>query len=71
VHRTGYRARHVGENIASGVPTAREVVDGWLASPGHCSNIMDPRFTEMGVAYATERRSRGVIYWTQVFAERD
>jgi uncharacterized protein YkwD len=70
VRRAGYAARRVGENIASGVPTAREVVDGWLASAGHCSNIMDPHFTEMGIGYAAERRSRGVIYWTQVLAEQ-
>jgi uncharacterized protein YkwD len=69
VRRAGYAAMRVGENVAAGVPTAREVVTGWLASPGHCTNIMDRHFTEMGVAYATEPRSHEVIYWTQLFAE--
>jgi hypothetical protein len=42
----------VGENIAYGPKSADEVVQGWLDSPGHCENIMDPRFAEMGIAYA-------------------
>lgn len=70
VRRGGYDARVVGENVASGVPTAAEVVAGWLASPGHCANIMDARFTEMGVAYSVAPRSLGAIYWTQLFAAR-
>jgi uncharacterized protein YkwD len=68
VRRGGYDARIVGENVASGVPTATEVVAGWLASPGHCANIMDARFTEMGIAYVVAPRSGGAIYWTQLFA---
>lgn len=69
VRRAGLAVRHVGENIASGVPTAAEVVDGWLASPSHCATVMDARFTRMGVDFATAPHSRGVIYWTQVFTE--
>jgi uncharacterized protein YkwD len=70
VRRGGYDARVVGENIASGVATAAGVVDGWLGSPGHCANIMDARFREMGVAYVVTPRSGGVIYWTQLLATR-
>jgi uncharacterized protein YkwD len=64
VRRTGYRWRLIGENIAFGPETAEEVVAGWLASPGHCANIMDPRFLEMGVAVA-QGRKRGHFYWVQ------
>lgn len=70
VRRGGYDARIVGENVASGVPTAAAVVAGWLASPGHCANIMDARFVEMGIAYVVAPRSGGAIYWTQIFATR-
>jgi uncharacterized protein YkwD len=66
--RQGYPWRVVGENIAAGPGAPEQAVAGWLASPGHCANIMDPRFTEMGVAYATNPESRMTIYWTQVFA---
>lgn len=67
VTRTGYRWRAVGENIAGGPTTARAVVDGWLASPGHCANIMSPAFTQIGIAFAVNQRSRYGIYWVQVF----
>jgi uncharacterized protein YkwD len=66
--RTGYAPRLVGENIASGVPDASGVVDGWLESPPHCANLMDGRFTEMGIAYAVNAASSGGIYWTQLLA---
>jgi uncharacterized protein YkwD len=65
--RAGYQWRVVGENLASGPVTAEEVMKGWLASPHHCSNILDPRFTEMGVAFYVDKKSASVIYWTQMF----
>jgi uncharacterized protein YkwD len=67
VTRAGYKWRMIGENLASGVTTADEVVSGWLSSPHHCENIMGPRFTQMGVAYYYDKKSNGGIYWTQVF----
>jgi uncharacterized protein YkwD len=63
----GYRWRHIGENIAAGQGTAERVVQGWLSSPGHCANIMNDDFTEMGAAYAYDKGSQAGIYWTQVF----
>jgi len=65
--RAGYKWRIVGENVASGPSTADEVMRGWLASPHHCSNIMDPRFTEMATAFYVDKKSTSVIYWTQLF----
>ena len=67
--RAGYRWRHVGENIAAGQTSAQEAVAGWLESPGHCANLMNPGFSEMGAGYAVSRaRMPGFVYWTQVFA---
>lgn len=60
--------RVVGENIAAGVMTPAEVLQGWLDSPSHCENIMDPRFTQMGVGFAVNPSSAEVVYWTQDFA---
>ena len=52
------------ENVASGPMGAREVVDGWLHSPGHRRNIEgDFRLTGIGVATA----SNGMVYFTQIF----
>ncbi len=66
VSRAGYQWAIVAENVASGAETADEVVTGWLESPSHCSNLMNPLFTEMGVAYAASPDANG-IYWAQVF----
>lgn len=63
----GYIGQQVGENIAAGQDTPRKVVDGWLASPGHCANLMNPQFRELGAAYATDPKSDAGVYWTTVF----
>jgi uncharacterized protein YkwD len=68
VTRTGYQWRTVAENIAAGAPDAQTVVRGWLDSPGHCVNIMGGEFSEMGVAYTVDPKSRAGVYWAQVFA---
>ena len=69
VRAVGYQEKLVGENIAYGPKSAEEVVQGWLDSPGHCENIMDPRFAEMGIAYAAGRASRRGLYWVQLLAD--
>jgi uncharacterized protein YkwD len=68
VRAVGYREKLVGENIAYGPKSADEVVQGWLDSPGHCENIMDPRFAEMGIAYAPGQASKRGLYWVQLLA---
>ena len=63
----GYSGQRIGENIAAGLDTPRKVVDGWLASPGHCANLMNPQFSELGAAYANDPKSDAGIYWTALF----
>lgn len=68
VERAGYRYRATGENIAGGAQmTPEDAVAGWIKSPGHCANLMNPAFTEMGVAYAINAKSEMGMYWAQVF----
>ena len=55
----------VGENVASGPMSAREVVDGWLKSPGHKRNI-EGDFTLTGIGIASDKQ--GNIYFTQIFS---
>lgn len=69
VTRAGYAWRAVGENLAAGVATPEEAVSGWLHSPAHCQNLMDPRFTDMGVGYIVNPKNPSVIFWTQVFGQ--
>ena len=66
VRAVGYREKLVGENIAYGPKSADEVVQGWLDSPGHCENIMDPRFAEMGIAFAAGQSARRGLFWVQL-----
>jgi uncharacterized protein YkwD len=69
VRAAGYHEKLVGENIAYGPQTVEEVVKGWVASPGHCENIMDPRFAQMGVGLATGSASRKGLFWVQLLAQ--
>jgi uncharacterized protein YkwD len=55
----------IGENVASGHMTAKEVVDGWLKSPGHKRNI-EGNFVITGIGYVQDKN--GEIYFTQIFS---
>lgn len=64
VSATGYTWQTVGENIAAGHRAVDEVMNGWMRSDGHCANIMNPRFTEVGVACVPTNRTQYPTYWT-------
>jgi uncharacterized protein YkwD len=59
----------LGENVAAGYPTPASVVAGWMASPPHHENIVDPHFTEIGVGVVTTSSGHH-LYWVQEFGER-
>jgi uncharacterized protein YkwD/stress response protein SCP2 len=65
VRAAGYAYAVVAENIAAGQRTAGEVVEGWMNSPGHRANILNPALRQIGIGYATG--SGYGTYWTQVF----
>ena len=71
VEDTGYQYSRTGENIAAGQTTAEQVVQGWMDSPGHRANILNPDFTEIGIGYEFLEDDTGSVnynhYWTQVF----
>ena len=67
ITRGGYHWREVGENLASGIMTPEDVVVGWLHSPEHCANLMDPLFREMGVAFAVNPHNGAGVYWAMEF----
>ena len=51
INSTDFAGTAIGENIAAGYSTARSVVDGWMESDGHCSNMMNPSASLIGVGY--------------------
>jgi uncharacterized protein YkwD len=63
VEKYNYIWSAVGENIAQGYPTEEAVIRGWIKSPGHCENIMNASFREMGIATSG-------VNWTQVFGTK-
>jgi uncharacterized protein YkwD len=56
-----------GENIAAGQRSMDDAMAAWLKSPGHCSNIMSPRYQDYAIGCATNQSSQYTIYWTQSF----
>lgn len=61
----GIKFSSAGENIAMGQRTPQEVMNAWMNSPGHRSNILSPSYTEIGVGLAKDKT--GKCYWTQMF----
>ncbi|HEX7891909.1 MAG TPA: CAP domain-containing protein [Ramlibacter sp.] len=69
------RARHytwkwVGENLAGGDRNVGSAVQGWIDSPSHCENMMNPRFVDVAVACVANPRSQWGTYWTMVLGKR-
>ncbi|HEX2609211.1 MAG TPA: CAP domain-containing protein [Flavisolibacter sp.] len=63
IQNAGYNWMMYAENIGMGFKDEKEVVEGWLNSPGHCKNIMNTSYKEMGVGKVGN-------YWTQEFGSR-
>ena len=61
----GYVYQNAAENVAWNSQTPQSVVTGWMNSPGHRANILNPGLTEIGTAMA--RSAKGEPYWIQVF----
>lgn len=61
----GVTYRGAGENIAWGQKTPEDVMRAWMNSEGHRANILNAKFTKIGVGYY--RNAQGRNYWTQLF----
>ena len=70
ITEVGYPWRAYGENIAAGQPNAARAFSDWVSSPGHCSNMLNGIFTELGVGYTFAASDRFKHYWVQNFGTR-
>ena len=61
----GISYKSAGENIAKGQTSAAQVMEAWMNSSGHRANIMDAKFTHIGVGYVKDGN-----YWTQMFIKK-
>jgi len=67
----GYVWRSAGENIATGYATPRGVVRAWMASTGHCQNILNPTYRNVGTGispHTVKGWATGLGTWTEDFA---
>jgi uncharacterized protein YkwD len=71
ISAVGFNWQAAGENIATGYATPRQVVNGWMASTGHCQNILNPTYREVGTGVNPDSVgafASGPATWTQDFA---
>ena len=54
--------RIAGENLGGHIKTPKRAVAAWMKSEGHRKNIMNPRFTHIGIGYVSSGD-----YWAQFF----
>lgn len=66
VNATGYQWRKIGENIGKGQTSEQEVLTGWVQSPTHQANNIDPEFEEFGLGRAGSGSS---TRWVLVFGD--
>ena len=64
--KAGYAWRTWGENVAAGQPDCASVIGAWMNSAGHRANILNPAFTNIGLAGV--KSAKGTIYWTMDLA---
>jgi uncharacterized protein YkwD len=67
----GFNWSSAGENIATGFRTPRDVVNAWMASTGHCQNILSPSYSYVGTGvnrHPVASFSSDPSTWTQDFA---
>lgn len=61
------RGSILGENLAGGQTSPKQVVQAWMDSPSHRENILNPKYTELGVVYYYQANSKYKHYWVQHF----
>ncbi len=63
IRAAGYSFTSAAENVGAGYPTADDMVNGWMSSPGHRANILSNE-CDIGVGYAYDAQSTYGYYWT-------
>jgi uncharacterized protein YkwD len=70
ISAVGFDWSNVGENIATGYATPTAVVKAWMASTGHCQNILNPMYRYVGTGVSDNSiagYSTRAGTWTQDF----
>jgi uncharacterized protein YkwD len=59
----GYDTEAAGENLAAGQPDFSSTLQAWMDSPTHCSTLMTPAFSDIGLACVERSGSRYERFW--------
>ena len=61
ISNAGYSYQQAGENLAYGFDSSSAVVQGWMDSPSHKANLLDPDYSEIGfgIANSANYQDRG------------
>ena len=66
--QAGYKYIYAGENLAVNFEESADVETAWMNSRGHFLNIMNPKFTEIGIATSTGLyKGRQAVFVVQMF----
>lgn len=60
----------LAENIAAGQADAKSVFATWMASTGHRTNILNKKYTHIGIAFIRREGSEYGTYWVQCFGTK-
>ncbi len=68
----GFSGGTFGENIGAGQTTVPALIEAFRTSTtGHCNNLMDTKFTQVGVAFVTDESAdaKYLDYWVLDFGK--
>lgn len=72
VEAAGVSADVIGENIAAGQTSTENVMEAWMHSSDHRRNILEPRYTHLGVGLAVgSYEHKYKVLWVQDFARKN
>jgi uncharacterized protein YkwD len=70
--QAGYRYKYAGENLAVNFENSEDVQTAWMNSKGHFLNIINPKYTEIGIATSTGiYKGREAVFVVQMFGTPD
>jgi len=52
VSAQGYSYQKLGQNLATGFADEQSTIDGWMNSPPHRENLLDPAYKDVGFGFA-------------------
>ncbi|KKP56512.1 MAG: SCP-like protein extracellular [Parcubacteria group bacterium GW2011_GWB1_35_5] len=66
----GYKYEFAGENLAVNFEESEDIQTAWMNSRGHFLNIMNPKYTEIGIATSTGiYKGREAVFVVQMFGK--